>query len=170
MTIADWIMVEDGDCVFGTKELKNGQKVIRVNELYEIAMDAKEDMHPSNEYLFTDVFVVDQGVFKWNKNTESFKKISDSYDCLSKPIPKFPQQIIDLAEKVVGKKDVIINDWDLDRVYLNKGKDEMTIRMWDITDTYIRWTLFLDVPDNDGGSHGEEIKSGIFKLKESMYK
>jgi hypothetical protein len=92
-------------------------------------------------------------------------------------IKEIPKEIKGLADDVIFNKhntDPTINswiagyeieDWDLDRVYLMVGKEEYTIRMWNITDTYIRWTLFIDVPDEDGGSHGEEVIEGLYILK-----
>ena len=44
-------------------------------------------------------------------------------------------------------------DYDLDRVYLEiEGeKHTYTIRMWDITGKYIRYTLFEDIPETHSG-------------------
>lgn len=78
---------------------------------------------------------------------------------------EFPEPIINLAKKVFGKAKIILNDWDLDRVYISKGKEAYTTRMWNIDENSIRWTLFKDIPDEDGGSHGEECKSGMFRYK-----
>jgi len=35
------------------------------------------------------------------------------------------------------------------------------VRMWSIDEYEIRWTLFIDIPDEDGGTHGEPINEGI---------
>lgn len=75
---------------------------------------------------------------------------------------QIPQPVQDLAKKVLIS-DYTIEDWDIDRIYIKKGDHDYTIRMWNITDDDIRWTLFIDVPDKDGGSHGEEMDFGIFE-------
>ncbi|MDM5248501.1 MULTISPECIES: hypothetical protein [unclassified Lysinibacillus] len=33
--------------------------------------------------------------------------------------------------------------------------------MWNIDEYEIRWTLFIDIPDEDGGTHSEPINEGI---------
>jgi hypothetical protein len=83
-----------------------------------------------------------------------------------------------LVKKVISKtpfkkkyelttKDVVITDCYDSRTFFECDGNEFTIRMWDIENINggkqgrIRWTLFLDVPDEDGGSHGEELSSGI---------
>jgi antitoxin component HigA of HigAB toxin-antitoxin module len=76
-----------------------------------------------------------------------------------------PKPIKNLTKHVIDEKSFEIVDWDLDRVYLKSEANEMTIRMWNITADDIRWTLFVDVPDEDGGSHGEELESGIFEYE-----
>ncbi|MGE8079264.1 hypothetical protein [Peribacillus loiseleuriae] len=77
---------------------------------------------------------------------------------------QLPQPIQDLAKQLFGNKgEYTITDWDLDRIYIDKDDHEYTIRMWNITDEDIRWTLFKIIPDEDGGSHGEEVDYGIFE-------
>jgi hypothetical protein len=88
-----------------------------------------------------------------------FGRIVNGEEWEENPIPK---PLIDLAYKVFDKAKFTINDWDLDRVYITKGRHEYTIRMWNIDGDKIKWTLFKDIPDEDGGSHGEEQKHGIF--------
>ncbi|HZH61740.1 MAG TPA: hypothetical protein VEY70_19640 [Metabacillus sp.] len=80
-----------------------------------------------------------------------------------KKIKDIPQPIKDLAAEVLNGQNYIIEDWDLDRVYIKVDDQDYIIRMWNITEDDIRWTLFIDVPDEDGGSHGEEIDFGIFE-------
>ena len=68
-----------------------------------------------------------------------------------------------LVKRVLGKayeaSTVIIDDFDLDRVYLTIDGEEYTIRTWDIHETEhtvaIRWTLFKSV-----GDHSDELSSG----------
>jgi hypothetical protein len=93
MTVtADWIMVndKDGDTWYGTKERKQGERLMRVHELQEMANDDIElglQDHPSRQHLFNDFLVVQQGVFQWNEKSKSFRKVSDKYDEISEPIP-----------------------------------------------------------------------------------
>ncbi|MEC1725882.1 hypothetical protein P9E34_14280 [Schinkia azotoformans] len=76
-----------------------------------------------------------------------------------------PQPIQDLANQIFGDSNYKLYDWDLDRIYIERDNEEYTIRMWNITDETIRWTLFKDVPDEDGGSHGEEMDFGLFEYE-----
>lgn len=77
---------------------------------------------------------------------------------------EIPEPIIKLVKKVFGKKNVKIIDWDMDRVYIGEDvQDDYTIRMWNITDNSIRWTLFKSIWNEDGSGYGEEQKSGNFK-------
>lgn len=78
---------------------------------------------------------------------------------------EIPQAISDLAEFILTNKEFTINDWDLDRVYLDVAGDEYDIRMWNITDVDIRWTLFKIIDDGDGSGHGEEVSSGVYDFK-----
>jgi hypothetical protein len=63
--------------------------------------------------------------------------------------------------------DVIIVDCYDSRTFFKCNNNEFTIRMWDVENINggkqgrIRWTLFLDVQDENGGSHGEELSSGV---------
>ena len=77
-----------------------------------------------------------------------------------------PQPIIDLTKQVLGNREFIIKDWDLDRVYLDvdSTQDDYTIRMWNITDDDIRWTLFKTIWEEDGGGHGQAEAEGIYYL------
>lgn len=54
---------------------------------------------------------------------------------------------------------------DLDRIEGMMGDQHLSIRMWDVTESAIRWTLFQDVSNGDGSSHGEELRSGDFCIK-----
>jgi len=61
---------------------------------------------------------------------------------------------------------VIIDDWDLDRVYLTIDNQDYVIRMWNIGGTeklvIIEWTLFL-FKENE--SHGTRIEAGVCRFK-----
>lgn len=76
-----------------------------------------------------------------------------------------PIAIEDLVNEVFSEisegKEYVIKGWELDRVYVEMGNDTYVIRMWNISEYEIRWTLFIDVLDEDGGSHGEPLKEGI---------
>lgn len=92
MTVtADWIMIhgKDGDTYYGTKKREHGEKLMRVSELQEMANDIiKEDLrHESNNYLFNDFLIVQQGIFQWNERSKSFRKVADHYDKISDPVP-----------------------------------------------------------------------------------
>jgi hypothetical protein len=77
----------------------------------------------------------------------------------------------ELVTKVLRKSiginnEVIIDDWDLDRIYLKINNNEHTIRMWNIFNNgknavKVQWTLFKIIDDLDGSSHGEELACGI---------
>ncbi|MGE7748839.1 hypothetical protein [Lysinibacillus fusiformis] len=71
---------------------------------------------------------------------------------------QLPPVVYDLVKEVVGanhKYDVV--DWDLDRVYLENNEIEMIIRTWNITETYVDWTLFEIV-----NGCGKEISEGTY--------
>lgn len=61
---------------------------------------------------------------------------------------------------------VIIDDWDLDRVYLTIDDQDYTIRMWNIRETermvIIDWTLFL-FKENE--SCGTRIEGGVSRFR-----
>lgn len=73
-----------------------------------------------------------------------------------------PKQVTNLVKDVFENENIKIVDWDLDRIYLENDDYEYTIRMWDITENQIRWTLFKSVDNGDGTGHGEELKSGEY--------
>ena len=66
-------------------------------------------------------------------------------------------------------KELIVTDWDLDRIYMTVDGESYIIRTWDIREVgetvKVRWSLVLLVP-NKGG---RELKSSItttFKKKD----
>ncbi|WP_312124515.1 hypothetical protein [Lysinibacillus boronitolerans] len=74
-----------------------------------------------------------------------------------------PQPIIDLVMKVFENNPAYkVVDWDFDRVYIEKDSEEYTIRTWDITETFISWTLFKSIELADGSGYGEEVSDGTF--------
>ena len=63
-----------------------------------------------------------------------------------------------VLKKAFGEaKDYSIEDADLDRVYFSMDGREYTVRMWNIYDNKIDWTLYKCVDD-----HGERITGGIY--------
>ncbi|MFJ8247348.1 hypothetical protein [Peribacillus asahii] len=74
-----------------------------------------------------------------------------------------PEPIVGLVKEVFKNEDVKVADWDMDRIYIDKGNEEYTIRTWDITKTNVRWTLFKNINNPDGTGHGEEVSEGNFK-------
>lgn len=71
--------------------------------------------------------------------------------------------------------EIVIEDYDGDRIYLYNDGIEYIIRLWNIIalvpdkqnqtcQICISYTLFLMVEDDDGG-HGDEIISGSLKIK-----
>jgi hypothetical protein len=75
---------------------------------------------------------------------------------------KIPQGVTLTAKKVMGKKDYVINDWDLDRIYLTSNGENFTIRMWNVTKEYVDWTFFKDIEHADGSGSGERINDGTY--------
>ena len=59
-------------------------------------------------------------------------------------------------------KDITIEEWDLDRIYLHTDGFEFTIRTWDLREDHtVPWTFFVCICDPDGGGHGEELSCGV---------
>jgi hypothetical protein len=75
---------------------------------------------------------------------------------------ELPKAVIGLVGTIFDDESVEVTDWDMDRIYVDKNDQEYTIRMWDVTNTNVRWELFKIVPD-DTGSHGESVKEGNYK-------
>ena len=66
--------------------------------------------------------------------------------------------VIAVLEKAFEeKKSFTITDADLDRVYFEIEGDDYIVRMWNITDRTIEYTLYKCV-----GDHGEDISSGVY--------
>ena len=67
--------------------------------------------------------------------------------------------------KFLSADDVVIDDYDLDRVYLDIDDHEYTIRTWNISEDeetgfiVIEWTLYITVDDYE-----EKLKYGITML------
>ncbi|MGG4434530.1 hypothetical protein AAXE64_08210 [Priestia megaterium] len=76
-----------------------------------------------------------------------------------------PKQLLNLTNEVFEGKEVAIEDWDLDRIYVTYEGEEYTIRTWNITDSKVDWTLFKSVDNGDGTGHGVEQKEGVYKIK-----
>lgn len=77
-------------------------------------------------------------------------------------VPVAIEDLVNEAFRGIGEgKEYVITDWDLDRVYVEMEGQSYSIRMWNIDEYEIRWTLFVDIPDSDGGSHGEPINEGV---------
>lgn len=76
---------------------------------------------------------------------------------------ELPKAVVGLVDTVFNGENVEVTDWDMDRIYIDKNNQEYTIRMWNVTDKYVRWELFKMIDDEDGGGHGESIKEGTFK-------
>ena len=81
--------------------------------------------------------------------------------------------VIKVLQKTSNKKqygldkDITILDYDLDRIYLKISEtQEFTIRTWDyyeytVNKMKVRWTLFINIRDENGGGHGEELSNGL---------
>ena len=72
-----------------------------------------------------------------------------------------------LDKSFIGKSYTIIA-YDLDRVYLWVAGEQhtYTIRMWSITDKYIRYTLFEDIPETHSGK--ALVESQYFYIKQGL--
>lgn len=75
---------------------------------------------------------------------------------------QLPKAVVGLVSTVFNEQNAEVVDWDMDRIYIDKDDKEYTIRMWDVTNKYVRWELFKTVKD-ENGSHGESIKEGTYK-------
>lgn len=74
-------------------------------------------------------------------------------------------ELIKFVEHVFKGEDVIIDDYDRSRIYINRNdSDTFTIRMWNVTNKHVEWTLFKNILNEDGSGHGEEIKNGVYKF------
>ena len=64
---------------------------------------------------------------------------------------------------------IIIEDFDMDRVYMGINGNEYVLRTWNIIEISknefrIDWTLFAMIDDGNGGGHGEELSCGTTKI------
>jgi hypothetical protein len=69
-----------------------------------------------------------------------------------------PKGAVDLVKHVFKDKEVAVTDWDLDRIFISCIDGDYFIRMWNITDHYVDWTLFKEEKDS-----ATQIKDGMFK-------
>lgn len=80
---------------------------------------------------------------------------------------KLPSIVELLVKHVMGNEEVKVTDWDLDRTYVNKDGDEYFIRTWDITKTFVRYTVFRTT--TDGKEHGAEaVSEGKWRIPKSL--
>lgn len=79
-------------------------------------------------------------------------------------IDRFVNYVMEMAN--ISITNVKILDYDLDRVYLsvNSNENNYNIRMWNITDDYIQFTLYKLVED-----YGEELVDGFFNIVPVYY-
>jgi hypothetical protein len=75
---------------------------------------------------------------------------------------KIPNDVIEFAKSVMDSEHEVL-DFDGRNVEVKMNGEDYNIRTWDITKTSIRWTLFKTIWGTNGG-HGEEIKSGTYKI------
>jgi hypothetical protein len=95
------------------------------------------------------------------KRRKNMIKNSTDADLLNELVTK-------VLRKTIGvNHEVIINDWDLDRVYLHIDDIEFDIRMWNvwngtkINTLRVQWTLLKMIYESNGDGHGEEIGCGV---------
>jgi hypothetical protein len=69
-----------------------------------------------------------------------------------------PKGVVNLVKHVFKDKEVTVTDWDLDRIFISCIDGDYFIRMWNITDHYVDWTLFREEKDST-----TQIKDGMFK-------
>lgn len=82
---------------------------------------------------------------------------------------KFLEELVTkVLRKTIGlKHEVLICDWDLDRVYITIDGYESTIRTWNVYDGQkkntlrVQWTLFKMIDDGNGCGQGEELGYGV---------
>ena len=83
----------------------------------------------------------------------------------NKCIVPFTENVL-RRSKIKTNNPVIIEDWDLDRVYLTIDGQDYDIRMWDIWETKkqlnFRWTLFTWL---NGETSGTDLNEGYTRFK-----
>ena len=75
-------------------------------------------------------------------------------------VSPFPKPMLDLIESEFGKCKIVEVDWDYRRTHFEIDGKGYYFRTWDITEEYIRWTLFEE--DKEGNSN--PIKNGVYSL------
>lgn len=81
-----------------------------------------------------------------------------------KQYEKEEKLVIAVLEKAFEeKKSFTITDADLDRVYFEIEGEDYIVRMWNITDRTIEYTLFKCVED-----HGEDVSRGVYFISRGM--
>lgn len=92
------------------------------------------------------------------------------------------QWIRELTKQAVQASGIVCNRIVIDgyeygeRIFFKANGQEYTIRIWDWNPlqydnkghacrAFITYTLFLDVEDDDGGSHGEEVEDSALMIK-----
>lgn len=89
-------------------------------------------------------------------------------------IEKFVEDIIFQAD--IEYDEVIINDVDNERIYINVNGEDYIIRTWSYRTVeldynnipcaeMVKYTLFKIVINSDNSSHGEEINNGYIKIR-----
>lgn len=114
-----------------------------------------------------------QGLENKKEKEEEVKEVKD-IKIINKTdnevLEKLLKEVIEKTKEFEFNEEITICDYDLDRVYLdNKKSDDLTIRMWNITQftkenkevvLSIEWTLFENI-DN----HGEEVSCGFTRIE-----
>ena len=87
--IADWFYVTKDNMDYCTKKMQPREQLNRVYDLQKTVWELQELFGDLNstawKHFLTDTFIVQQGVYKWNTRTKSFKKVSDQFSGLSLP-------------------------------------------------------------------------------------
>lgn len=78
---------------------------------------------------------------------------------------QIPNEIRLLAIDVFGDDNFEIYDFDYNRVYIIRNNEEYNIRTWDITESFIRWTLYKVIMNPDGSIQGDEEKEGPYMYR-----
>lgn len=67
-----------------------------------------------------------------------------------------------LVKEAFGDGGFDINNRDMDRISVGRNNTKYMLRMWNIKDKKIEWTLFTVVKHKDGGDHVVEEKDDVF--------
>ncbi len=106
------------------------------------------------------------GGYQKVKVMEVINKISedDEFSCWEDIYYDFLKKVFETF--VPGAKVVEVYATEvLDRIYVHVDENtDYTIRMWNMSGSGIEYSLYRDISDGDGSSHGEEVGSDCYTI------